>query len=170
MNLEHALAFTLREEGSYVDDPRDGGGATNRGVTQRVYDAWRSQKGFAPRSVRLIGDDEVRRIYQERYWDAGHCGELGAALGIIHFDWCVNHGIRGATATLQAAVGTGADGDWGPQTAAAVRRADASAGARYEELRRAWYRQRVAERPDQAGFLAGWLGRVDRLDRYVEQL
>lgn len=168
MGLDEALAFTLGEEGGFVDDPRDGGGATNRGVTQAVYDGWRLAKGLAPRSVRLLGEDEVRRIYQERYWDAGHCGDLPAALGIIHFDWCVNHGIRGAIASLQAAVGAVVDGVWGPGTATAVAESDARAIARYNELRRQWYRQRVAEKPDQAVFLRGWLSRVDRLDKYVE--
>ena len=167
MSFEEALAFTLGEEGGFVDDPRDRGGATNRGITQATYDAWRKAQGLVPRGVKLLGDDEARRIYQERYWDAGQCDELPVALGIIHFDWCVNHGIRGAIATLQEAVGVAADGEWGPGTATAVAGADGGADGRYEELRRQWYRRRVVEKPDQAAFLQGWLGRVDRLDRYV---
>jgi lysozyme family protein len=31
--LQQALRFTLQWEGGYVDDPRDPGGATNKGVT-----------------------------------------------------------------------------------------------------------------------------------------
>lgn len=170
MSFDQAIAFTLEEEGGYVDDPRDSGGATNRGITQATYDGWRKALSLASRDVKLLGVDEVRQIYRDRYWDAGHCGELPTALGIIHFDWCVNHGIRGAIATLQGAVGAAVDGVWGPGTAAAVAGADEMAGRRYEELRRQWYRQRVAERPDQSAFLKGWLGRVDRLDRYVEGL
>jgi lysozyme family protein len=153
-----------------VDYLRDSGGATNHGVTQGVYDVWRAEKGLAHRSVKLMGDDEVRQIYQERYWQAGHCGDLPTALGIIHFDWCVNHGIRGAMATLQTAVGAVVDGDWGPDTATAAAKADAGVAARYDQLRRQWYRARVTEKSDQAAFLEGWLGRVDRLDQYVEGL
>ncbi|HEY3645502.1 MAG TPA: glycosyl hydrolase 108 family protein [Gammaproteobacteria bacterium] len=170
MSFEQALSFTLKEEGGYVDDPRDSGGATNRGITQAVYDAWRMEQALPSHGVKLLSEDEVQRIYRERYWDAGHCGELPAALGIVHFDWCVNHGIRGAVATLQETVGAIADGEWGPGTAAAAAKAGPDAGVRYDESRREWYRHRVIERPDQAGFLKGWLGRVDRLDKYVEGL
>ena len=31
--FDACLAFTLREEGGYVDDPADPGGATNMGIT-----------------------------------------------------------------------------------------------------------------------------------------
>jgi hypothetical protein len=62
------------------------------------------------------------------------------------------------------------DGDWGPDTATAAAKADAGVAARYDQLRRQWYRARVTEKSDQAAFLEGWLGRVDRLDQYVEGL
>jgi lysozyme family protein len=34
------VTFTLREEGGYVDDPSDPGGATNMGVTLATYRQW----------------------------------------------------------------------------------------------------------------------------------
>jgi hypothetical protein len=40
-----ALAATLQYEGGYSNHPKDPGGATMRGVTQRVYDAWRRTAG-----------------------------------------------------------------------------------------------------------------------------
>ena len=52
--FDASLPFILRWEGGFVDHPADRGGATNKGVTQRVYDAWRARQGQAPRSVRLI--------------------------------------------------------------------------------------------------------------------
>ena len=63
-----ALPFVLRWEGGFVHHPDDPGGATNQGVTQRVYDAWRAGEGLGQRSVRLIDDDEVRAIYETGYW------------------------------------------------------------------------------------------------------
>ncbi|MFC0282395.1 glycosyl hydrolase 108 family protein [Camelimonas abortus] len=39
---KEALSAVLKHEGGYVNHPADPGGATNRGVTQRVYDAERS--------------------------------------------------------------------------------------------------------------------------------
>lgn len=37
--LDPALKFVLRWEGGFVDHPDDPGGRTNKGVTQKVYDA-----------------------------------------------------------------------------------------------------------------------------------
>ena len=91
-----------------------------RGVTQKVYDAWREAKGKPHQDVRLIGDGELKDLYRERYWGPGHCGDLPVRLGVVHFDWCVNHGVSGALMTLQQALGVAADGVWGPKTAAAA--------------------------------------------------
>lgn len=165
-----ALAFTLKEEGGYVNNPHDSGGATNHGITQAVYDSWRDNLKKPRRSVQKVSKAEVRRIYGMMYWMPGHCGEMKPALAVCHFDWCVNHGVAGAIRTLQQVLGLTADGDYGPRTAAAVAAAGENAWKAYEDTRRSWYRARVEAHPDQALFLKGWLGRVDRLDAYVEGL
>ena len=170
MGFEGALKFTLDEEGGYLDDPRDRGGATNRGVIQASYDSWRRNRGLAVQDVRLMPDNEVRDLYRERFWDAGHCGELPMPLAVAHFDWCVNHGPKGALATLQQALGVAEDGLWGPTTASVAAKSTSAAYIRYDGLRRQWYLKRAAEAPDQAVFLTGWLKRVDRLDTYIEGL
>lgn len=46
-------------EGGYVNHPKDPGGATNFGVTQRVYDSYRKDRGQSARSVKQITSDEV---------------------------------------------------------------------------------------------------------------
>lgn len=149
MSFGQALIFTLQEEGGYVANPSDDGGATCHGVTQRTYDAYRLSLNLPSRSVADIQDPEARDIYQRMYWGPAGCDALPDALGICHFDWAVNHGVAGAKTTLLQTVG-----DW----------------RAYNQLRRTWYRVRVEARPDQEVFLKGWLGRVDRLDAYVEGL
>jgi lysozyme family protein len=47
-NFERALAAVLVHEGGYVNHPKDPGGATNKGVTQRVYDDYRLGRGLSP--------------------------------------------------------------------------------------------------------------------------
>ena len=88
-----ALPFVLRWEGGYVHHPDDPGGATNKGVTQRVYDGWRAGEGLGLRSVRLIEDDEVRAIYQTGYWLPPHCDDLRSRLDLVQFDTAVNMGV-----------------------------------------------------------------------------
>ena len=64
MTFDTALAFALRWEGGYVNHPADPGGATNKGVTQRAYDAWRVRRGQTKRDVRAITGAEVHAIYE----------------------------------------------------------------------------------------------------------
>jgi lysozyme family protein len=169
--LATALQFTLKEEGGYVDNPADHGGATNHGVTQATYDAWRDNLKQARQSVKSISDADVQGIYSFMYWIPSHCDALSSALSICQFDWCVNHGAKGATVTLQQALNVTADGAYGPGTAAALAAQDRGTfWQSYNNLRRNWYRAWVQTHPDQGQFLKGWLGRVDRLDAFVGAL
>jgi hypothetical protein len=51
-----ALSHLLVREGGKVDNPKDPGGRTNQGVTQRVYNGWRTRSHLPVRDVYLIGD------------------------------------------------------------------------------------------------------------------
>lgn len=69
-NFDRAMPLVLAHEGGLVDHPKDPGGRTNRGVTQRVYDAFRRRKSSPTRAVDHITDAEVKDIYRRQYWDA----------------------------------------------------------------------------------------------------
>ncbi len=170
MSLELALAFTLNEEGGYVDEPDDRGGATNHGVTQKTYDAYRKTLNLAPRNVRDISHQEVAGLYQQLFWRPARCDALAAPLGVCHFDWAVNHGVPGAIRTLQGSLSVPVDGVFGPATCAAAGTAEPMPTVgRYLELRRTWYLSYVKADPKQAKFLPGWLARVERLRAYLEK-
>ena len=57
--FDRALPHVLVHEGGKVDHPKDPGGRTNKGVTQRVYNAWRGKSHLPMRDVYLIDDLEV---------------------------------------------------------------------------------------------------------------
>ena len=65
-NFDKCLTRTLVHEGGWSNHPKDPGGATMRGVIQRVYDGYRDRKGLGRRSVRQITDDELKEIYRRR--------------------------------------------------------------------------------------------------------
>ena len=67
--FERALPRILAHEGGYVDDPRDPGGATNKGITHKTYSGWLRSKGLPDKNVRYISDAEVAAIYRQNYWD-----------------------------------------------------------------------------------------------------
>lgn len=164
--FEAALPFILRWEGGFVDHPADPGGRTNKGVTQRVYDAWRRRQGQPQRDVKLIEDAEVHAIYESGYWIPPRCDLLAHPLDLVHFDTAVNMGPGRAVRFLQRAVGCDDDGDFGPGTERAVAACDAgSAVEKYCNVREAFYRQIVANKPSQGVFLKGWMNRLNSLRR-----
>jgi lysozyme family protein len=120
-NFEPALALVLRSEGGFVNNPRDPGGATCKGVTQAVYDDWRRGHGMGPQSVRGISSIEVSSIYRQNYWNRVHGDDLPAGVDYATFDLAVNSGPARAARFLQSAAGVAEDGAIGPATIAAVR-------------------------------------------------
>lgn len=120
-NFTRSLGLVLLHEGGYVNDPRDPGGATNKGITQEVYDHWRQKENLPIRSVRHINNLEVGRIYRKNYWDKIAGDELPMGIDYCVFDFAVNSGVSRTSTFLQKAALTVEDGQIGPKTIAAVR-------------------------------------------------
>lgn len=119
-NYKPSLALVLAHEGGYVNHPKDPGGATNKGVTQAVYNAYRRVKGFPIQSVRNIGTEEVADIYQKQYWKLVRGDSLPAGLDYAVFDFAVNSGVSRAVRYLQRLVGVEDDAVIGMMTLEAV--------------------------------------------------
>lgn len=119
-NFGPALALVLQHEGGFVHHKLDPGGATNRGVTQAVYDDWRVTHGMTKQSVKNITDAEVMAIYKARYWDVVKGDALPIGVDYCVFDFAVNSGTHRAARYLQEAVGADVDGIIGPASLAAV--------------------------------------------------
>lgn len=119
-NFEKALALVLEHEGGYVNHPKDPGGATNRGVTQAVYDAYRKVRGRGLLSVKFITDEELRAIYKFQYWDKVQGDFLPSGLDYAVFDFAVNSGVSRAAKYLQAVIGVAQDGQIGAKTLSAI--------------------------------------------------
>lgn len=124
-NLTTSMRFLLAHEGGFVNHPKDPGGATNRGVTQRVYDAFRDRIGQPRRSVRGIANDEVAEIYARQYWHPIRGDDLPSGLDYAVFDFAVNSGVKRAAIELQRILGVKADGVIGEVTLAKIADADA---------------------------------------------
>lgn len=164
MSYSSALAFVLKSEGGYVNHPSDPGGATNKGITQAVFDHWLIAEGQSPRDVKSITDGEVEAIYRQNYWNVGHCDFLPDSVAFVHFDACVNHGPGRAAKLLQSALGVEQDGVLGPVTLSKVTQSNASQVANlYVDRRVEFYNSIVANKPSQSVFLKGWLNRMAAL-------
>lgn len=118
--FQACLSVILIQEGGWSDNPHDPGGATYRGVTQSVYNAYRRQCARQIQSVHLMNPDECAQIYQSQYWIAAHAPDLPVGLDLCQFDEAVNTGPVEATKLLQQALGISVDGAFGLETAGAV--------------------------------------------------
>ncbi len=166
--FEAALPFVLRWEGGFVDHPADPGGRTNRGVTQRSYDAWRTGQRLPQRDVKLIDEAEVHALYESGYWHPPRCDLLGQPLDLVQLDTAVNMGPGRAVRFLQQAVDCGVDGNFGPATQRAVsacRPGDAL--ARYCDIRERFYVELVQRKPALSVFTKGWMNRLNSLRKEV---
>lgn len=155
-------------EGGYSDHPDDPGGATNMGVTQRTYDAWRGRNGKSRRDVREITEVEVQTIYYEGYWRAGFCHEMPSdASALVLFDACVNHGLRPAMKFIQRGAGLPAssvDGVFGPQTKAAIAGTKPNLLVqRSLDARWTFFERIMANNPSLESFRNGWRNRVEHM-------
>ncbi|MBP8288552.1 MAG: glycoside hydrolase family 108 protein, partial [Chromatiaceae bacterium] len=147
------IAHVLAAEGGLVNDPKDPGGVTKFGISQRSYPAL---------NIRALSLDEAKAIYQRDYWDKVQGEALPAGLDLLLLDHAVNAGPARAIRLLQHLVGVPEDGVMGPVTLAGVAIADRDdLIARYTELRLDFYR----DLPTWRHFGAGWSRRVQRARR-----
>ncbi len=166
--FEKALTITLQFEGGYSDNPRDPGGVTMRGVTQRVYDEWRVKHGLSQQSVELISDSELWDIYYSGYWTPIYGDTLAWPLSAAMFDYAVNSGPIQAIISLQQGAGVKADGWFGPITRAAIGRFNTDSLTQSLLHERLFFIKRlVAAKPNLAVFFDAWQTRIAKLQNIL---
>lgn len=167
-----AFAFTLRNEGGYVDDKDDLGGATNYGISlEFLKDMY--NRGFKEADVNLDGIINqkdiaamsyilVQRLYRVEFWDKVSMIP-NDNLAIKVFDAGVNIGIRKAIQLLQKCVEVQADGMIGPITLRAIKGKDCNV-LLHDFINRLelYYYEIAYKNPALDKFLKGWLIRAKR--------
>lgn len=171
-DLSKALDFVFKSEGGYCNDKNDHGGATNLGIIQREYDAWRKERELPLRSVRDIDKDEAIKIYTDEYWLAGKCDKMPWPVNMVHLDACINTGVHQAAKFLQRAIGVADDGIVGPNTLGALEGCCKASSAlvianRVADQRIPFYHRLVDKDPTQEDFIDGWLNRVNNLKEAI---
>lgn len=118
-NFDEALAAILHHEGGYVDHPKDPGGRTNLGCTQRVWEEWVGHP-VDEKAMRGLTPELVAPLYKAKYWDRIKGDELPTGVDYIVFDAAINSGPGRAAKWLQTVVGAVPDGAIGAGTLAKV--------------------------------------------------
>lgn len=89
-----SMAFVLGQEGGYVDDPNDSGGATLWGIASR----------FNPDiDLSTMTLEQAKQIYHDRYWIPSGACNLEWPYCLTVFDFAVNAGVNAAIQTRNAA-------------------------------------------------------------------
>ena len=122
-NFDKAIDHTLQEEGGFVNHPSDPGGMTNLGVTKAVWEEWVGHP-VDEKIMRELTPERVAPLYKRKYWDACNCDNLPLGIDYLVFDFAVNAGVGRSAKTLQTAIGCVPDGAIGPNTMAAINKAD----------------------------------------------
>lgn len=151
MNIEQALRRLLGHEGGFVDHPKDPGGATNYGITQRVARA----RGYTG-GMRDLPLSVAISIYRSDYWEPIKADQLPDHLRFHVFDAAVNSGPGQAVRWLQQAAGFSTqqqDGIIGPRTLSA---ASMISPAKYSAIRLRF----MTELSTWATFGKGWARRI----------
>jgi lysozyme family protein len=100
-----SIAFVLRQEGGYSNNPKDPGGPTNFGIT--IFDVRKYWKANATAAdVKALPLEAAKIIYQKHYWTPVRGDDLPAGLDVCTFDSAVNSGVGRANLWLGKAIGS----------------------------------------------------------------
>lgn len=159
------MPFILKEEGGYSNTPGDHGGATDDGIIQTEYNAFRFSEKLQLQSVRMITPEEYNTIYWQKYWNP-NCQKLPIGLDLSVFNIDVNGGGTRGTRLLQQCLGITVDGIWGGETDKAVA-AIANVAPILQSFHadeRSFYQAIINHDPSQQKFASDWFGRNDRCE------
>lgn len=167
VNFDLSLKYVLANEGGFVNDPFDHGGATNFGITQDTLSRYLGRSASVD-EVKAVSPDVVAAIYRAGYWNPVHGDEMvhqGIATAL--FDVGVNRGPSRSVKYAQMVVGCRGDAVNGHMTSAVVqmiKREDPRVFIEdFHELVLEGYKSIVGKSPTQRKFLKGWTRRANRL-------
>jgi lysozyme family protein len=177
------IAFVLKHEGGFVDDPDDPGGATNLGISLRWLRSVGEDLGDIDNDgdvdaddIRALTPDKAQALYFQKFWAEPGLERLPGPVAVAAFDFAVNAGPRQAVKCLQEALCSPAlacDGALGPKTMGAVEAfCSRLCGAerltdKYLFRRIGFYQDLVGKRPGFLKYLRGWNNRVLALETVI---
>ena len=167
-NFERSFELVIGHEGGFTKRRRDPGNWTGGRVGVGELKGTKygiSAASYPDLRIEALTLEEAKNIYYQDYWRETHCDDHPSGVDYACFDAAVNAGPGRAIRFLQSAVGTLADGIWGPASRAALRRKlnDVPAIIRDQNAHRMWHWMRLDHMDDEYGL--GWSRRGIDVDR-----
>jgi len=160
-NWEQCFALVLKNEGGYVDNSADPGGATNLGCTKATWEAWVGHP-VTKDDIKSLMPNDVMPLYKAKYWDTIKGDDLPMGVDYAVLDFAINSGPIRAAKALQSVLSVGSDGQIGPATLAALETANP------REIATAVCEARLAflqSLPTYDTFGKGWSRRVSEVEQ-----
>ena len=157
--MEKLKQFILSWEGGFVNDPRDSGGATNKGVTLATFRQVFG-KSKTINDLKKITDDQWMAIFKKYYWDKWKADDIKSKqIAYLLVDWVWCSGKYGIT-KVQQYLKVDPDGLVGPKTIAALNALDPVKAFKDIWNCRYNYLVSISKGKNQV-FLKGWLRRLN---------
>ena len=118
-NWDKSFDLVMVNEGGFVDNKLDPGGATNWGCTQAVWEKYIGHTVTVD-DMKALTKEDVKPLYKRNYWDAIHGDALPSGLDYCLFDAAINSGVSRSSKWIQEIVGVFADGAIGNNTVSAI--------------------------------------------------
>jgi lysozyme family protein len=160
-NFEQCFALVLKNEGGYVDNPKDLGGCTNLGCTKATWEAYVGHT-VTKDDIKALMPNDVMPLYKAKYWDTISGDNLPMGVDYAVFDFAINSGPGRAAKTLQSVLNVNADGQIGPATLNALETANAREVATLICEKRLAFLQSL---PTWSTFGKGWGRRVAEVEQ-----
>ena len=122
-NWPQCFALVLKNEGGYVDNPADPGGATNLGCTKDTWEAWVGHP-VTKDDIKALTPNDVMPLYKAKYWDTIKGDDLPEGVDYAVFDFAINSGPSRAAKALQSVLSVTVDGQIGSATLRALETAN----------------------------------------------
>ena len=152
-NFNIAVALTLKNEGGYVDNLSDPGGATNMGVLQR---------DLPNIPIQTLTAAQAMIFYEINFWKPLYDEIEDQFVANKLFDLGVLFGIGTAVEYIQGVLKLTPDGLFGPATLAAVNEAEPfSLLTAYKTVLAQHAINIGSERPAERQFVVGWMRRIN---------
>jgi len=118
-NWDKSFDLVIVNEGGFVDNKLDPGGATNWGCTQAVWERYIGHQVTVD-EMKALTKEDVKPLYKRNYWDAIHGDAIPSGLDYCLFDAAINSGVSRSSKWIQEIVGVFADGAIGNNTVSAI--------------------------------------------------
>lgn len=162
-----AINKVLLHEGGYVNNPLDKGGATNFGITQKVYETFIGHP-VTIAEMKAMPKGNAIAIYKKDYWDKIQGDKIknyGVAFAL--FDQSVNRGHKKVISQAQSILKIPVNGIAESNFVTAINKYPSKDFLdKFIAMSKQSYIDIVKNNPTQVTFLKGWLNRIASTETY----